>query len=116
MTDEKVKEEKPKEEPKLWFNSKKTVLFQKDEIKEDNFVPNSRVQIVSDQFTLVPNSDPRVSVQAPAWIKDTDFYKLLRKEGSITETEAPSEEEQEKQAQQAHQAKAGAGLPSKWQR
>lgn len=98
-------DEKPKEQPMLWFLPKRVMLFQRDEVKEG-------VQIVHDQFKLIPNKDERNPVQAPAWIKETEFYKLLKKDKAILETEAPESEEEFDKPQKA----GAAGLPKAWQK
>lgn len=71
----------------MWVVSKKTLLFQKERFVDDP-VTKERKSVVDDTFTLVPNigENALVPVEAPDWIKQTDLYKLCRKEKSIWES------------------------------
>lgn len=99
----------------MWVISKKKALFTKDEIAEHPKTHES-MQVIQEQFVLEPNiADLTEPVYAPDWIKETEFYKLLRKEGSIKESADPpkgatadeSEDEQDKHHKGQTQSKTG---------
>jgi hypothetical protein len=73
-----------------WFICKRRCLFQRDEIVDDPRHPGDKMQIVHDSFQLNPDPDPRTPVLAPAWIKETDFYKLLAVDGGGPERHVPT--------------------------
>jgi hypothetical protein len=79
----------------MWVTSKKRVLFQKARLEDSP--KNEKMQVVDEEFILEPNIGERAldPVSVPDWIKDTDMYKLLRKEGSINEAHGPAREDED---------------------
>ena len=73
----------------LWFLSKKKLHFVRDEIV-DGPTGEKRQKILA-EFILTPDADPRMPVLAPAWIRETEFYRLLKGDGSITEAQVPGQ-------------------------
>lgn len=109
----------------MWVTSKKRVLFQKDRIEEkpvNNSVQN--VQVVEEEFILEPNTGDHAldPVFVPDWIKQTEMYKLLKKEGSIVEAshgpkgQDEQENEDEKEVKTKVEKGSGTGLQHPWKK